>query len=210
MLGTKFLAGVWGKAPSRVWGGNPIVTPNREAIKKQESGSEAKPDSEQVTLNRPLHTPSTCLGYALRGIGYALRGLGLRACDAGGGTRSAGQGEIGGFRFPPLFPLTPSPLETSRDTLHPGTGATTRTNRPAGRVRGMGLRGYGGFKAACSESGDASLPDSCFFMNRFAILGTKGYAWGFAPNPSKELRSLHPLFASRRLKATNKKSPSRS
>ena len=25
--GTKFLAGVWGKAPSRVWGGNPIVTP---------------------------------------------------------------------------------------------------------------------------------------------------------------------------------------
>ena len=30
--GTKFLAGVWGKAPSRVWGGNPIVTPNRESI----------------------------------------------------------------------------------------------------------------------------------------------------------------------------------
>ena len=33
----------------------PSVTPrplNREAIKKQESGSEAKPDSEQVTLNR--------------------------------------------------------------------------------------------------------------------------------------------------------------
>ena len=25
-------------------------------------------------------------------------------------------------------------------------------------------------------------------------------AWGFAPNPSKELRSLHPFFASRRLK----------
>ena len=25
--GTKFLAGVWGNAPSRVWGGNPIVTP---------------------------------------------------------------------------------------------------------------------------------------------------------------------------------------
>ena len=24
--------------------------------------------------------------------------------------------------FPPLFPLTPSPLETSKDTLHPGTG----------------------------------------------------------------------------------------
>ena len=33
--GTKFLAGVWGKAPSRVWDGSPIVTPvtpNREAI----------------------------------------------------------------------------------------------------------------------------------------------------------------------------------
>ena len=41
--------------------------------------------------------------------------------------------------FPPLSPLTPSPLETSRDTLHPGTGDTTRTNRPAGRVRGLGL-----------------------------------------------------------------------
>ena len=52
-------------------------------IKKQESGSEAKPDSANVALNRLLHTPSTRLGYA-------LRGLGLRACDAGGGTRSAG------------------------------------------------------------------------------------------------------------------------
>ena len=84
-------------------------------------------------------------GNALRGMGYALRGDGLRARCAGGGTRSAGQGEIGGFRFPPLFPLTPSPLETSRDTLHPGTGVTTRTNRPAGRVRGLGY-GVSGFK----------------------------------------------------------------
>ena len=121
-----------------------------------------------------------------------------------------GQGEIGGFRFPPLFPLTPSPLETSRDALHPGTGVTTRTNRPAGRVRGLGLRGYSGFKAACSESGDASLPDSCFFMNRFVIWGYDGVAtphpaWGFTPNPSRELRSLHPLFASRRLKTENTK-----
>ena len=36
--GTKFLAGVWGKAPSRVWGGNPMVAPvppNREAIHKE-------------------------------------------------------------------------------------------------------------------------------------------------------------------------------
>ena len=91
-------------------------------------------------------TPCGGMGYALRGVGVTpcggdgLRpaGDGLRACFAGGGTRSAGQGEIGGFRFPPLFPLTPSPLETSRDTLHPGTGVTTRTNRPAGRVRGLG------------------------------------------------------------------------
>ena len=72
--------------------GSPIVSPrnpHREAIqKRQESGSEAKPDSVKAALNRPLHTPSTWLGYALRGMGYApamqageraplgLRGLG--------------------------------------------------------------------------------------------------------------------------------------
>ena len=36
--GTKFLAGVWGKAPSRVWGGNPIVTPSpskKEVVSEQ-------------------------------------------------------------------------------------------------------------------------------------------------------------------------------
>ena len=42
---------------------------------------------------------------------------------------------------PPKSPKNPiTPIETSRDTLHPGTGVTTRTNRPAGRVRGLGLR----------------------------------------------------------------------
>ena len=36
--GTKFLAGVWGKAPSRVWGDNPIVTPSpskKEVVSEQ-------------------------------------------------------------------------------------------------------------------------------------------------------------------------------
>ena len=40
---------------------------------------------------------------------------------------------------PPKSPKNPiTPIETSRDTLHPGTGGTTRTNRPAERVRGLG------------------------------------------------------------------------
>ena len=30
-------------------------------------------------------------------------------------------------------------------------------------------------------------------------------AWGFVPNPSKELRSLHPFFASRRVKAAEQR-----
>ena len=48
---------------------------------------------------------------------------------------------------PPKSPKNPiTPIETSRDTLHPGTGVTTRTNRPAGRVRGLGLRGTAGLK----------------------------------------------------------------
>ena len=37
-----------------------------------------------------------------------------------------------------------------------------------------------GFKRSGRESGDASLPDSCFFM-----LGM-GDDWGFAPSPSRE------------------------
>ena len=103
------------------------------------------------------------------------------AVQAGNALR--GQGEIGGFRFPPLFPLTPSPLETSRDTLHPGTGVTTRTNRPAGRVRGLGLRGIRRFKAACPESGFASLPDSCSFIaSRFGVTG------GYVGLPIRETR----------------------
>ena len=41
--GTKFLAGVWGKAPSRAWGGNPIE-PQAQSATQDESGSEAIPD----------------------------------------------------------------------------------------------------------------------------------------------------------------------
>ena len=51
-----------------------------------------------------------------------------------------------------------------------------------------------GFKRSGVESGDASLPDSCFFMLRM------GDDWGFAPSPSREQCSLHPFFASRRFK----------
>ena len=40
---------------------------------------------------------------------------------------------------PPKSKNPITPIKTSRDTLHPGTGATTRTNRPAGRVRGFTL-----------------------------------------------------------------------
>ena len=139
-------------------------------------------------------------------------GLGLRACDAGGGnalrwglgirgigaTRPLCGIQRGGNRksqgvlarlcefpgiSPPKSPKNPiTPIETSRDTLHPGTGVTTRTNRPAGRVRGLGLRGIRRFKAACPESGFASLPDSCSFIA--SRLGVRGYVWGFDPGNS--------------------------
>ena len=135
-------------------------------------------------------------GYALRGAGVtrllcrrgdALRwGLGIRGIGAtrplcgiqrGGNRKSQGAlarlCEFPGIS-PPKSPKNPiTPIETSRDTLHPGTGVTTRTNRPAGRVRGLGLRGLRRLNAACPESGFASLPDSCFLF-RFAIWGTGG------------------------------------
>ncbi len=46
------------------------------------------------------------------------------------------------FGISPLFPLTPSLLETSRDTLHPGTkgGYDSGLTALRGRVRGLGLR----------------------------------------------------------------------
>ena len=72
--------------------GSPIVTPSspksRSDKKNKNQGAKRTPDSVKAALNRPLHTPSTCLGYALRGMGYApamqageraplgLRGLG--------------------------------------------------------------------------------------------------------------------------------------
>ena len=149
-------------------------------------------------------------GYALRGAGVtrllcrrgdALRwGLGIRGIGAtrplcgiqrGGNRKSQGAlarlCEFPGIS-PPKSPKNPiTPIETSRDTLHPGTEATTRTNRPAGRVRGLGLRGER-INAAFSESGIASLPDSCLW-NRFAMRG-RGYvglppkpAWGPVPRP---------------------------
>ena len=34
------------------------------------------------------------------------------------------QGELRGISISPFAPLTPTPLKTSRDTLHPGTGAS--------------------------------------------------------------------------------------
>ena len=146
MQGTKFLAGVWGKAPSVT-----PVTIKKEAVSEQN----AKHSTIETGLCRKAYSQI--------------------------------QGGLNRLILIPtmLFRVTP--------------------------CEGWG---YGGFKAACSESGDASLPDSCFFMNRFAIWGYDGVAtpypaWGFTPNPSKELRSLHPLFASRRLKTENTKGSSR-
>ena len=52
-----------------------------------------------------------------------------------------GQGELRGISISPFAPLTPTPLKTSRDTLHPETGGYVSDYCPAGHVRGMGLRG---------------------------------------------------------------------
>ena len=116
---------------------------------------------------------------------------------------------------PPKSPKNPiTPIETSRNTLHPGTGVTTRTNRPAERVRGLGY----GVAARCGVRGirNASLPDSCFFMNRFAIWGygvTIGLppkpAWGFHPQtPARNFVpcTLSPLRGYIRRAARSKRS----
>ena len=88
-----------------------------------------------------LESRARCAGFSVAEIGNRKERLRVREA----GASAAGRGQRPYASFPGFLPLNPlrtpsPPIETSRDTLHPGTGATTRTNRPAGRVRGLGLR----------------------------------------------------------------------
>ena len=138
------------------------------------------------------------MGTALRGVGVtrplcgrgnALRwGLGIRGIGAtrplcgiqrGGNRKSQGAlarlCEFPGIS-PPKSPKNPiTPIETSRDTLHPGTRGTTRTNRPAGRVRGLGHE-VSGFKRLARNQ--VSLRSLILALGRFAM----GVTLGCRPN----------------------------
>ena len=109
---------------------------------------------------------------------------------------------------PPKSPKNPiSLIETSRDTLHPGTGVTARTNRPAGRVRGLGLRGNGSMLLARNQ---VTLRSLILVFYRFAIWGTRELRWGCRPKPClRGIPPQTPFFASRRLKTENTKGSSR-
>ena len=161
----------------------------------------------QSSLNRLLRIPAMrfrvtpCGGWVTRlrcRRGNALRwGLGIRGIVAmrplcgiqhGGNRKSQGAlarlCEFPGIS-PPKSPKNPiTPIETSRDTLHPGTGVTTRTNRPAGRVRGAGVTGRR-LDAAFAESGTLRSLILAFFMNRFAIRVT-GVTMGLPPHTLPE------------------------
>ena len=85
---------------------------------------------------------------------------------------------------PPKSPKNPiTPIETSRDTLHPGTMGTTRTNRPAGRVRGLGLRG-GGFKRLIRNQ--VSLRSLILVFLSLRDLGDEGVTMGLPPQALPE------------------------
>ena len=158
--------GVWGLVPRRVWAAaqrNP-VPPSRSDSKHKNQGAKRHliPTKLLQTICfifllcslglRPAGVGVTRLrcrrGNALR-WGLGIRGIGatrpLCGIQRGGNRKSQGAlarlCEFPGIS-PPKSPKNPITLiKTSRDTLHPGTGVTTRTNRPAGRVRGLGLRG---------------------------------------------------------------------
>ena len=69
-----------------------------------------------------------------------LRGNGCIACGLCGGVLRR-QGELRGISISPFAPLTPTPLKTSRDTLHLETGATTLTIALRGTSGGWGYDG---------------------------------------------------------------------
>ena len=52
-----------------------------------------------------------------------------------------GQGELRGISISPFAPLPPTPLKTSRDTLHLETGATTLTIALRGTSEGWDYDG---------------------------------------------------------------------
>ena len=65
-----------------------------------------------------------------------LRGICI-ACGLCGGVLRR-QGELRGISISPFAPLTPTPLKTSRDTLHPETGVTSLTIALRGTSGGWG------------------------------------------------------------------------
>ena len=82
---------------------------------------------------------------------------------------------------PPKSPKNPiTPIETSRDTLHPGTGVTTRTNRPAGRVRGLGY-GVSGLKRRLRNQ--VSLRSLILAFSIASRFGVTGLRLGRSPKP---------------------------
>ena len=68
-----------------------------------------------------------------------VRGICI-ACGLCGGVLRR-QGELRGISISPFAPLTPTPLKTSRDTLHLETGATTLTIALRGAFGGWGYDG---------------------------------------------------------------------
>ena len=110
----------------------------------------------------------------------------VRVREAGASAAGRGQRPYASFLgFLPLNPLrTPSPpLKRAGTPCTRERGVTTRTNRPAGRVRGLSY-GVRRFKAAFTESGFASLPDSCFLSLR--DLGDEGVTMGLPPQALPE------------------------
>ena len=146
------------------------------------------------------YVPALQAGDALR-WGLGIRGIGatrpLCGIQRGGNRKSQGVlarlCEFPGIS-PPKSPKNPiTPIETSRDTLHPGTEATTRTNRPAGRVRGLGLRGSGlkrlvrnqvTLRSLILVSSSSSLRD----------LRKRGLRLGLCPKPQQGTRFPAPFL----------------
>ena len=69
------------------------------------------------------------------------------------------QGELRGISISPFAPLTPTPLKTSRDTLHPETGATSLT---------IALRGTSGERSHEKQNYLCTLRNNPLFVVRRA------------------------------------------
>ena len=125
-----------------------------------------------------MESRARCAGFSVTEIGNRKECLRVREA----GASAAGRGQRPYASFPGFLPLNPlrtpsPPLKRAGTPCTRERGVTTRTNRPAGRVRGLGY-GVRRFKAAFTESGFASLPDSCFLSLR-----DLGLRWGCRPIP---------------------------